>query len=135
MFGGSKHREKKVTSLQGYIGEISSIREQWLANPDDELWFRGEDDKHRDTTLLPELYRTDKPTDKVLEMESRLFDEFKRCGVQYSEFNTEDEWNWYSPCSTTAGRHGSLTGRMGHSWPRTSACALRWARVTSKMTP
>jgi hypothetical protein len=95
MFGRSKHREKKVTSLQGYIGEISSIREQWLANPDDELWFRGEDDKHRHTTLLPELYRTDKPTDKVLEMESRLFDEFKRCGVQYSEFNTEDEWNWY----------------------------------------
>lgn len=95
MFRRSKRRDIKVTTLEAYIGEISKLRDEWLDDPDDELWFRGEDDKHRDTTLLPELYRTDKPTDKVLEMESRLFDEFKRCGVQYSEFNTDDEWNWY----------------------------------------
>jgi len=95
MFGKSKRRDIKVATLGEYVSAISSIRDEWLDDPDDELWFRGEDDRHRETTLLQELYRSDKPTDKVLEMESRLFDEFKRCGVQYTEFNTEDESNWY----------------------------------------
>jgi hypothetical protein len=28
-------------------------------------------------------------------MEERTFEEFKRCGVQYSDFDPDDEWNWY----------------------------------------
>src|SRR5690348_1664438 len=97
MLGWSKKKkEVTVTALDAYIREISKIREEWLDDPEDELWFRGEDEKHSKTTLLPELYRSEKPTDKALAMENRLFEEFKRCGVQYSEFNTDDEWNWYS---------------------------------------
>jgi len=95
MLRWSKKKEIKVTALDAYIREISKIREEWLNDPEDELWFRGEDVKHASTTLLPELYRSDKTVEKVLDMEGRLFDDFKRCGVQYSEFNTDDEWNWY----------------------------------------
>jgi hypothetical protein len=68
MFGKSKRRDIKVATLGEYVSAISSIRDEWLDDPDDELWFRGEDDRHRETTLLQELYRSDKPTDEVLEM-------------------------------------------------------------------
>jgi hypothetical protein len=95
MLGFSKTKEIKVTSLEQYVREVAKIREEWLSDPADELWFRGEDEKHSKTTLLPELYRSEKTLPEVLKMEGRLFDEFKRCGVQYSEFNLDDEWNWY----------------------------------------
>lgn len=95
MLGLSKKKEIKATSLETYVREISRLRDAWLDDPANELWFRGEDQKHSKSTLLPELYRPGKPLAKVLEMESRLFDEFKRCGVQYSDFDIDDEWNWY----------------------------------------
>lgn len=95
MLGWSKKLDTAVKSLDAFVREISTIRDEWLDDPEDELWFRGEDAKHASTALVPELYRCDKPLSEILEMESRLFEEFKRCGVQYSEFNTEDEWNWY----------------------------------------
>jgi hypothetical protein len=78
-----------------YVREVSKVRESWLDDPADELWFRGEDEKHQATTLLPELFRSNKPLEKVLEMEHRTFEEFKRCGVQHSDFDPEDDWNWY----------------------------------------
>jgi hypothetical protein len=84
-----------VTSLQMYVREISKIRASWLDDPADELWFRGEDALHAETTLLPELYRLNKPLEEILEKENELFEEFKRCGVQYSDFDPEDDWNWY----------------------------------------
>src|SRR5690349_7394264 len=90
-----KKDETRVEALDAYIREIAAIRHEWLDDPDDELWFRGEDAKHASTTLQPELYRCDKPLDDILAMEDRLFEDFKRCGIQYSEFNTDDEWNWY----------------------------------------
>lgn len=95
MFRRRAKNDIRVTSLQMYVREVSRIREAWLADPADELWFRGEDELHFETTLLPELYRSDKPLEKVLEKENDLFEEFKRCGVQYSQFDPEDDWNWY----------------------------------------
>jgi len=95
MLEWSSRKAIKATSLQNYVWEVSKIREAWLEDPADELWFRGEDEKHHQTTLLPELYRSNKPLGKVLDMEDRLFEEFKRCGVQYSDFDPEDDWNWY----------------------------------------
>lgn len=95
MFRGFAGNEIKVTSLQVYVREVSKIRESWLGDPADELWFRGEDESHRETTLLPELYRSNKKLGEVLERENDLFEEFKRCGVQYSDFDPDDDWNWY----------------------------------------
>src|ERR1022692_2351082 len=80
MLGFSKTKEVKVTSLEQYVREVAKIREEWLSDQADELWFRGEDEKHSKTALLPELYRSEKKLPEALKMEGRLFDEFKRCG-------------------------------------------------------
>ncbi len=95
MFRWSAGNEIRVTSLEIYVREVSKIRESWLEDPSDELWFRGEDEQHFKTTLLPELYRSNKSLEKVLEKENALFEEFQRQGVQYSDFDPEDDWNWY----------------------------------------
>jgi hypothetical protein len=128
MIGRLAGKEIKVSSLENYVRQVSEIREAWLADSADELWFRGEDEKHHKTTLLPELYRSTKPLDKVLEMEDRLFREFKRCGVQYSDFDPEDDWNWYSVIQ----HHGGPTRLL--DWSDGSLMAAHFA-TRSKMTP
>jgi len=118
----------KVTSLEMYVREVSIIRESWLEDPADELWFRGEDEQHRDTTLLPELYRSNKPLDKVLAKENQLFEEFKRCGVQYSNFDPDDDWNWYFVTQ----HHGGPTRLL--DWSDGSLMAAHFA-MRSKTRP
>jgi hypothetical protein len=36
---------------------VAAARKEWRLPEDEELWFRGEDQKHRATTLQPKLYR------------------------------------------------------------------------------
>jgi len=67
-------------------------------------------------------------------MESRLFDEFKRCGVQYTEFNTEDESNWYYAMQHHGGPTRLLDWSDGSLMAATSACGSKSARAISNMT-
>ncbi|MGA2602262.1 MAG: FRG domain-containing protein [Bryobacteraceae bacterium] len=127
MFGWRSKNEIKVTSLQMFVREVSKIRAAWLEDPADELWFRGEDEKHHDTTLIPELYRSKKTLDEVLEKEEQLFEEFKRCGVQYSDFDPDDEWNWYFMMQ----HHGGPTRLL--DWSDGSLMAVHFA-IRSKTT-
>ena len=106
----------------------AAIRASWLEDPADELWFRNEDEKHYDTTLIPELYRSKKSLDKVLEEEELLFEEFKRCGVQYSDFDADDEWSWYFMMQ----HHGGPTRLL--DWSDGSLMAVHFG-IRFKTTP
>jgi FRG domain len=128
MPGWSACKEIVVRSLDEYVRTVAAIRSDWLDDPLNELWFRGEDEKHNETTLWPELFRSSKPLADVLKVENSLFEEFKRCGIQYSDFDPEDDWNWYYIVQ----HHGGPTRLL--DWSDGSLMAAHFAtRSKSKM--
>jgi FRG domain len=93
---------KSVKSLSEFIERVHKIRELWNARKDKELWFRGECKKH-ERKLRPKIYRPPekrrmKPIPELLMIEYKLYEEFKRCGVQLFTTTLEEgyqEWDWY----------------------------------------
>ena len=91
--------ECKVESLSGFVERVYQIRNDWRVSDHKEIWFRGESQRYRDqnTFLRPELYRPRlgpsascgsvelKLTQDLLDIESDLYDHFKRCAVQLSD--------------------------------------------------
>ena len=82
------------------MGIVSEARREWRLLPEEELWFRGEDAKHKTSTLQPKLYRhlPEKLTivpKAILRTESDLHEEFSRCGAQLHEREMVDDWDWY----------------------------------------
>ncbi len=87
---------KTITSISEFLEVVCSYRERWKMAPDEELWFRGESDAEYKTALRPRLYRPDKSTDELLDLEDSLWREFKRCGVQLAaEEGPADDFEWY----------------------------------------
>lgn len=91
----TRRKTPVVKSLAEFIEKVSEARTDWQKDPTEELWFRGEDGKHSNSSLQPRLYRSRKQLSDLLKIEKRLFDEFERCGVQLSGGIIEDEWDWY----------------------------------------
>jgi len=94
----------RVKSLTSFLRTCRRLRRGWEMKPFQELWFRAEDASHYATRLQPGLYRPRdkdserKPVQKLLKLESKLYDEFGRCGTQLSPADTwtiDDEWNSY----------------------------------------
>jgi hypothetical protein len=93
---------KVAKSLSSYLAAVSAIRKRWKVPRRDELWFRAEDEHHRRTKLQPGLYRPRdsgkrKSVTRLLELESDLYDEFRRCATQLSDTRSEvGEGDWES---------------------------------------
>jgi hypothetical protein len=116
-----KGKELSANSLGEFVQLVSTVREHWEREPLDELWFRGEDEKHSDTSLRPRLFRSDRPLVDLLEIEGRLFDEFSRCGTELSDVNIEEEWDWYFLMQ----HHGAPTRLL--DWSDGALLALHFA--------
>lgn len=85
----------KVATVADFLREVAALRKLWKKDSIEELWFRGESAKHNSTTLRPTLYRSDRPTPDILDLEEHLFEEFTRCGSPLSEVDPEDDAEWY----------------------------------------
>jgi len=96
----------KVTSPSGFIDSVSALRDSWRIKEHEELWFRGERKKHP-TFLRPALYRPRtnlrgedlplKSIPELIDIESRLYQDFQRCAVQLLDAQpNEEDWNWDS---------------------------------------
>jgi hypothetical protein len=46
-----------VKSISEVLNIVGETRDRWKMKEDQELWFRGEDAKHLNSTLQPKLYR------------------------------------------------------------------------------
>ena len=130
----------KVESLSGFVDRVGEIRKEWERPAHKDIWFRGESQKYRDgekkTFLRPELYRTMvgpegycvddvlKQTQELLNIESDLYEHFKRCAVQLSDKTTEDRyWEWDSYFLMQ--HHGAPTRLL--DWSDGSQVALHFA--------
>ncbi len=76
---------------------VKDARVEWKLSLDQEIWFGGEDAKHRRSTLLPKLYRHLPPTTRlvskdILEVENNLHEEFEHCGAQLYDHDDVDEF-------------------------------------------
>jgi FRG domain len=93
-------REKRAKSIGDVMAVVSDARREWKLREDQELWFRGENIKHRSSTLVPKLYRhlnddIQVVSKTLLREEKNFHEEFQRCGAQLYSQNDVDEWDWY----------------------------------------
>jgi FRG domain len=93
-------QERTATSVDDVMKIAREARKLWKLPANKELWFRGEDKKHRDSTLLPKLYRhlpssVGKVSKQLLREERNLHEEFQRCGAQLYQHDNVDDWDWY----------------------------------------
>jgi len=111
----------KVATLGSFLNYVRDIRSNlWRVEEDKELWFRGENQDHKDTLLRPELYRPGqsgsdlRSIDDLLNIESQLYGEFQRCADQFrSEALDREYWTGIptSFCSITAELRVFSTGQ------------------------
>jgi hypothetical protein len=86
-------------SVSDVMRIVTAARREWHLPEDEELWFRGEDQKYESTTLQPKLYRhlphtVRKASIALLRQERDFFDEFARRGLEI--YGREaDAWDWY----------------------------------------
>lgn len=93
-----------ISSLGHFLETIALISENWKRSPEEELWFRAEDESHYPTRLQPGLYRPRqgigprKSVQELLSLEYRLYEEFGRCAGQLSPSDAaaiDEEWDSY----------------------------------------
>ena len=102
---------RRVDTVADFLREVADLRHRWNGDTIKELWFRGESASHQSTTLRPTLYRSDRPTPDILDLEEYLFGEFKRSGATLSECIRETMGSGISLCITMAAQRGSWIGR------------------------
>ena len=88
MFG-----RKRVESISDFLDVVADLQKEWDANS--ELWFRGESVKHKRTSLVPKVYRPNRPVDDLLKAEYRIWQDFMRCGQQLCDVLPENDLEWY----------------------------------------
>ena len=122
-------------SLHDYLSTVHLIREEWDVPDHKELWFRAESEEHRQTRLLPGLYRPRKGEKRksvefLLELENELYEEFDRCAPQLaSDLKLEDhDWDPYFLMQ----HHGGPTRIL--DWSDGALIALHFA-VREKSEP
>jgi hypothetical protein len=116
MFG-----RKRVRCLAEFLDAVNAIQDKWKCDTAVDLWFRGESTKHKTTSLVPKVYRPERPVDELLETEYRVFQEFTRCGHQLCDVIPEDDWEWYFLMQ----HHGAPTRLL--DWSDGALIALHFA--------
>jgi hypothetical protein len=122
--------DTKVSSLGRFLDCVRDVRENlWRLGDEKELWFRGESQDHGNTLLRPELYRPRqpnalRPVDDLLDIESALYEEFRRCADQFrSETLDRKYWEWDSYFLLQ--HHGGATRLL--DWSDGALMALHFA--------
>jgi hypothetical protein len=120
-------------TLEHYLTVIRRLRRRWKLRRHRELWFRAEDARHRATRLQPQLYRprsggVRKTVSTLLNIESDLYDEFRRCAGQLFNLKPDDDWDWYFLMQ----HHGVPTRLL--DWTDGALIALHFA-VREKSAP
>src|SRR6516225_4824429 len=97
---------ERISTLGRLLDAVREQRQAWRLDDKKELWFRGESKDYPESLLRPELYRPRKRDGKVqplrnieelLDVESDLYEEFKRCADQLREGTLDSEyWDWDS---------------------------------------
>lgn len=122
--------DAKISTLGDFLNRVRDVRENLCRVSDEkELWFRGESEDHGNTLLRPELYRPRKPSalrhiDDLLDIESALYEEFRRCADQFrSEALDRKYWEWDSYFLLQ--HHGGATRLL--DWSDGALMALHFA--------
>ncbi len=99
-----KKPEQMVTRLGEFVNRVGDLRNEWMRENHQELWYRGEARKYG-SFLSPELYRARpecpprsmKKIQELLTIEYELYQAFRRGAVQLSsERHEDDNWDWDS---------------------------------------
>jgi hypothetical protein len=93
-------KRKTAKSIGDVLALVGEARAEWKLKDDEEMWFRGEDAKHQQSTLQPKLYRhlpadVELVSKNILREENYLSEEFSRCGAQLYEHDQVEDWDWY----------------------------------------
>jgi hypothetical protein len=131
IFGTSDWKKPKK-SVGEFLDAVTTIRNYWKPDDDEELWFRGER-KYRDTRLCPQLYRPPekrplKAVADLLEIEKNLFEDFGRCGAQLFD-GDPDDWDWYFLMQ----HHGGPTRLL--DWTDGALIGLHFALRNNDLAP
>ena len=119
-----------ITSVSQFLNELRIIRNSlWRVDEKNELWFRGQDKEYNESILRPEIYRQRtgraiRRTDDLLEIESQLFEEFKRGGEQFRDAHLDHKyWEW--DAYLLFQHHGGVTRLL--DWSDGALIALHFA--------
>jgi hypothetical protein len=93
-------KKRTARSISDISDIVRQARTEWKLKEDEEIWFRGEDAKYQNTTLLPKLYRhlpsdVDIISKNILRKEDFMHAEFSRCGTQLYGHDDVEDWDWY----------------------------------------
>lgn len=88
-----------IKTVDEYLATVRTFRQQWRVPTRDELWFRAEDARYRNTHLQPGIFRPraggeQKTIRHLLQLENDLYEEFERCATQLSDVTPGEDWDW-----------------------------------------
>jgi hypothetical protein len=117
---------KTAKSISDFLKIVGEARDRWKMKVQEELWFRGEDAKHKSSTLQPKLYRhlsqgLQVVPNNILKDEYDLHSEFIRCGAQLYGDGKVNKWDWYYLMQ----HHGAPTRLL--DWSDSALMALHFA--------
>ena len=81
-----------VTEIAAYLREVTKLQERFK---NDDLWFRGESSKFKNTRLVPKAYRSRRSTEDLLETEFDLWSDFNRYAPQLANIVPSEDFEWY----------------------------------------
>lgn len=125
---------EKVKSLGDFVQRVAGWRRHWRVPDHKEMWFRGEGKRHEGTLLRPELYRPRsgsalREVSELLDTESELYEEFRRCADQFRTGILDREyWNWDSYFLLQ--HHGGATRLL--DWSDGALMAIHFATRDSR---
>jgi FRG domain len=120
------HRDKRIESVDEYVREVLALRMSQIRRQNNvDLLFRGQE---ADYHLIPKLGRKKIRGQSFKNLESLLFQEFRRTSSAFKDFEPDDDWG---PLAM-AQHHGLPTRLL--DWTQSGLAAL-WFAVRRPFKP